>query len=175
MLDYYMIDICFRILIRFAFIFLWSLILKNTCFNKVNKKTNFCFVYKICLKFKITEDRADLITKLISEMQSRIIVNPRIERRALFTTRYANLWTKIFQKKKKPLASEVSMSLGFSWNNPAAPLIVSSVVFLSVRRRSILREDRAHFPRTPSYVTIHARVTFRVFPFPRHYAIARLW
>ncbi|XP_011167785.1 uncharacterized protein C15orf61 homolog [Solenopsis invicta] len=44
-------------------------------------------------------------------MQSRIIVNPCIERRALFTTRYANLWTRIFQKKrKKPLASEVLTS-----------------------------------------------------------------
>lgn len=138
-----MIDICFRILIRFAFICLWSLILKNTCFNKVNKKTNFCFVYKICLKFKINGDRADLITELIGEMQSRIIVNSRIE---LFTTRYANLWTKIFQKKKKPLASEVSVPLGFSWINSAAPLIVSRVVFLSVRKRSFLRGPRALSP-----------------------------
>lgn len=105
-------------------------------------------------------------------MQSRIIVNPCIERRALFTTRYANLWTRIFQKKrKKPLASEVSVPLDFSWINPAAPLIISCLVsfFLYRPERDLFSGDRAHFPQTLSYVTIHARVTLCVFPFPRHY------
>ncbi|XP_018049636.1 PREDICTED: uncharacterized protein C15orf61 homolog [Atta colombica] len=55
--------------------------------------------------------------KLITEMQSRII-NSSIESRTLFSTRYVNLWTKIFQKKKKPLASEVLTSYLLQTDEP---------------------------------------------------------
>ncbi|KAL6434105.1 hypothetical protein ACFW04_005921 [Cataglyphis niger] len=41
-----------------------------------------------------------------------MIIKPQVGRRMLFTTRYANFWVKILQKKKKkkPLASEVLTS-----------------------------------------------------------------
>ncbi|KAL6434102.1 hypothetical protein ACFW04_005921 [Cataglyphis niger] len=45
-------------------------------------------------------------------MQLGMIIKPQVGRRMLFTTRYANFWVKILQKKKKkkPLASEVLTS-----------------------------------------------------------------
>lgn len=88
-----------------------------------------------------------MVTELISKMHSQIIINLHVERRILFTTRYANLWTKIFQKKKKPSASEVSVSPGFSRINSAVPLIISRVVFFFIGPKEIFSQET---PRTLS-------------------------
>lgn len=71
-----------------------------------------------------------------------MFIKPQVGR-MLFTTRDANFWAKILQekKKKKPLASEVSMSLSFPpLINLAAPLIISRDVVLYIGSREIFSQ-----------------------------------